>query len=97
MPLRELQELMRVRYSQPGLSRLVQRLERERLVARVTDADDRRATIVRLTPTGRVRFRRAHDVYTAALEEHLGRHLVSGPVAALTEQLERLGARVGGG
>jgi DNA-binding MarR family transcriptional regulator len=97
MPLRELQELMRVRYSQPGLSRLVQRLERERLVARVTDADDRRATIVRLTPTGRVRFRRAHDVYTAALEEHLGRHLVSGPVAALTEQLEGLGARVGGG
>jgi DNA-binding MarR family transcriptional regulator len=97
MPLRELQELMRVRYSQPGLSRLVQRLERERLVARMIDTDDRRATIVRLTPTGRVRFRRAHDVYTAALDEHLGRYLASGPVVALTEQLERLGARVGGG
>jgi DNA-binding MarR family transcriptional regulator len=30
MRLRELQELMRVRYSQPGLSRLVQRMERDK-------------------------------------------------------------------
>jgi DNA-binding MarR family transcriptional regulator len=88
---------MHVRYSQPGLSRLVQRLERERLVTRATDVDDRRAATVHLTRTGRTRFRRAHDVYTAALDEHLGRHLASGPAASLAGQLERLAARVNPG
>src|SRR3954447_13290964 len=47
MALAELQSLMRVRYSQPGVSRLVQRMEADGLVTRVPDPDDRRATTVR--------------------------------------------------
>lgn len=75
MRLRELQELMRVRYSQPGLSRLLQRMERDGLVERRVDPTDRRATIVGLTRAGRARFRRAHEIYSRALDEHLGRNV----------------------
>ena len=55
MPLAELQALMRVRYSQPGLSRLVQRMEADGLVTRTGDPHDRRATTVALTSSGRAR------------------------------------------
>ncbi len=90
--LRELADLMRVRYSQPGLSRLVQRMEAEGLVERRIDPDDRRGTVVSLTRAGRHRFRRAHEVYDAALDEQLG-HRVSGADAiSLTRTLESLAA-----
>jgi DNA-binding MarR family transcriptional regulator len=93
MRLRELAELMRVRYSQPGLSRLVQRMEADGLVERRVDPDDRRGTVVSLTRAGRARYRRAHEVYDAALDEHLGTS-ISGPTAAsLTRALEALATR----
>jgi DNA-binding MarR family transcriptional regulator len=93
MPLRALQELMRVRYSQPGLSRLAQRMEADGLVDRRVDPDDRRATVIVLTRQGRDRFRRAHDVYTDALDEHLGRYASPAEAAALARGLETLAAR----
>ena len=43
LPLRTLHELMHVRYSQPGLSRLVQRMEADGLVERSRVRDDGRA------------------------------------------------------
>jgi DNA-binding MarR family transcriptional regulator len=39
--------------SQPSMTELVGRLERENLVARFTDPRDRRATLVDITPSGR--------------------------------------------
>src|SRR6478735_564644 len=53
MRLRALAELMHVRYSQPGLSRLVQRMEADGLAERRVDPDDRRGTVVSLTRAGR--------------------------------------------
>jgi len=91
--LRELGELMRVRYSQPGLSRLVQRMEADGLVRRDIDSHDRRGTVVVLTRAGRTRFRRAHEVYDAALDEHLGGNLPATAAASLTRALEDLAAR----
>jgi DNA-binding MarR family transcriptional regulator len=88
--LRDLQELMRVRYSQPGLSRLVQRMESDGIVRRVVDPDDRRASFVTLTRRGRTRFDRAHNVYVAALDEHLGRNLSAGAARDLAGALESL-------
>jgi DNA-binding MarR family transcriptional regulator len=73
-----LSELMHPRYSQPGLSRLVQRMEADGLVERRTDPDDGRATVLQMTRAGRARFVRADVVYTDAVREHFGRHL---PVA----------------
>jgi DNA-binding MarR family transcriptional regulator len=88
MRLRELQALMRVRYSQPGLSRLVQRMERDGVVERRVDPDDGRATFVALTRTGRSRFRRAHEIYAAALDEHLGRNVTPAAAAELARALD---------
>src|SRR3954465_2560794 len=77
MRLGELQELMHPRYSQPGLSRLVQRMEADGLVERSPDPDDGRASLLVLTRAGRTRFDRADTVYKAALREHFGRHLTA--------------------
>jgi DNA-binding MarR family transcriptional regulator len=75
-----LQELMHPRYSQPGLSRLVQRMEADGLVERRADPDDGRAAVLVMTRAGRARFTKADTVYTSALRAHFGRHL-SGPQA----------------
>lgn len=62
-----LHALMRVRYSQPGLSRLVLRMDDDGLVVRRPDPDDGRATVVALTRAGRTRFARARRVYEGAV------------------------------
>jgi len=85
--LSELHDLMHPRYSQPGLSRLVQRMEADGLVARRTDPGDGRATVLVMTRAGRARFNRADAVYTEALREHFGRHLSSAQAAALEAAL----------
>jgi DNA-binding MarR family transcriptional regulator len=93
MRIGDLHALLRVRYSQPGLSRLVQRMERDGIVERRIDPDDRRGTVVSLTRAGRTRFRGAHDVETAALDEHLGRNLSDTTLASLTRVLEGVAAQ----
>jgi DNA-binding MarR family transcriptional regulator len=75
MRLRDLQARMRVRYSQPGLSRLVQRMEADGVVDRRPDPADGRATVLALTAAGRRRLRAADAVYRAALVEHFARHV----------------------
>lgn len=90
MPLGALHGLMRARYSQPGLSRLVQRMEADGLLERAVDPNDRRATVVSLTRAGRLRFRTAHTVYETSLDDHLGRLLEPAESRTLTGALERL-------
>ena len=92
MRLSELQTLMRVRYSQPGLSRLVQRMEADGLVDRIGDPRDRRAITVRLTRAGRTRTRTARAVYDRALEHHLGAHVGAQDARALADLLDRIAA-----
>ncbi len=93
IPLAELQQLMYPRYSQPGLSRLVQRMEADGLVERRIDADDKRATTVRLTRSGGSRFQRADAVYRAAVDEHFLAHLNPRERETLTSQLQHILAR----
>ena len=88
MRLTELHELMHPRYSQPGLSRLVQRMEADGLVTRRPDPDDGRATLIVTTRAGRARFSRAESVYDAALREHFGRHLSVAEARRLMAALE---------
>ena len=71
----ELQRAMHPRYSQPGFSRLVQRMEADGLVERRPDPADRRATIVVTTRTGRRQFTAANAVYVDALRASFGRYL----------------------
>jgi DNA-binding MarR family transcriptional regulator len=60
-------------FSPSGLTRLVERLEREGLVARIKSADDGPGAYATLTPRGRQRLRRA----TVNHLEGIRRHFVS--------------------
>lgn len=93
IPLAELQQLMYPRYSQPGLSRLVQRMEADGLVERRIDPADKRATTIRLTRTGRTRFQRADVVYRAAVDEHFLAHVNTDERTVLATQLQQILAR----
>ena len=90
MSMSELQALMHPRYSQPGFSRLVQRMEADGLVERRPDPEDRRATIVVETRAGRKQFRDANDVYGNVLQRAFGRHLRPEDHARLIEILDRV-------
>lgn len=93
MAMSELQRAMHPRYSQPGFSRLVQRMEADGLVERRPDPDDRRATFVIMTRAGRAQFRAANAVYEATLREHFGRHLNTTDHTRLTTILNRVTTR----
>jgi DNA-binding MarR family transcriptional regulator len=90
MPMGELQRAMHPRYSQPGFSRLVQRMEQDGLVERRTDAKDRRATVIVTTRTGRAQFRAANAVYVEALQASFGRHLAPADHARIAAILGRV-------
>jgi DNA-binding MarR family transcriptional regulator len=98
MRMGDLHELMHPRYSQPGMSRLVQRMEADGLVERRADPDDGRAAVLVLTRAGRARFSRADKVYVAALREHFGRHLSTAQARAIEATLAPVirGRAVGG-
>ena len=85
--LSALHDLMHPRYSQPGLSRLVQRMEADGLIERRPDPDDGRASLLVMTRAGRARFNRADAVYAGALREHFGRHLSAPQARALEAAL----------
>lgn len=57
----------------PSLARLLEALERDRLVERVEDPLDRRSKLVRIAEAGRAIHAQVHDLATA-----LGRRLLSG-------------------
>ena len=88
--LSDLQHLLHPRYSQPGLSRLVQRMEADGLVERRPDPADGRATILVSTRAGRRAYARANAVYSAAVHEHFGRHLNADDDARLAAALNQV-------
>jgi DNA-binding MarR family transcriptional regulator len=97
VPLTALQRLMHPRFSQPGLSRLVQRMETAGLVERRPDPQDGRATTVVMTRAGRAGYRRANETYMRALHEHFGAFVTPGERTRLTTELERVATRLASG
>jgi DNA-binding MarR family transcriptional regulator len=95
LPMGELQRSMYPRYSQPGFSRLVQRMEADGFVERRVDRTDRRATIIATTRAGRRQFRRANSIYIATLRTSFGRHLRTSEHARLAAMLGRVTTRRG--
>lgn len=61
--------------SRSGVTRLVDRMEREGLVLRQPCPSDRRGLEAVLTPAGRTALKRALPVHLAGVEEHFLRHL----------------------
>ena len=88
-----LQQLMYPRYSQPGFSRLVQRMEADGLVERRPDPRDGRAVILVSTRAGRRAHDRANGVYAASVHEYFGRHMGRKEGARLAEVLNRVRER----
>jgi DNA-binding MarR family transcriptional regulator len=73
----------------PTMTRLADGLERDGYVNRLPDPQDRRAVVVRATPTGIRVLRRAKAQRVAALASHLG-ELSARELAALAEGVEVL-------
>jgi DNA-binding MarR family transcriptional regulator len=76
--------------TQPGMSRLVARLEARGLVQRVDDLDDGRACLIRLTPAGVDVQRRIGRVHARHVAEAMTRHLDRRELEQLLELSGRL-------
>ena len=89
MRFAELRSRMRVRYSQPGLTRMLQRMESDELIERRPDTTDGRGTLLVITRRGRARYNKATTVYRVALGDHFARHMSSEDARTITEVLGR--------
>jgi DNA-binding MarR family transcriptional regulator len=76
--------------SKSGLTRLIDRMEREGLVRRTTFDEDRRGTLAVLTPKGRRSLDRAHPVFVDAIQEHFARHLTEADAQELRRILRKV-------
>ena len=76
--------------STSGLTALVDRLERQGLVQRNPDPQDRRATRITLTDDGLERARQAAHVHVASIERHFASRLTESDATTLAETLERI-------
>jgi DNA-binding MarR family transcriptional regulator len=95
-----MQDLARdVLFSRSGLTRLVDRMEQARLVARAPCPDDRRGTFAVLTADGRRTLRRAAPVHLRGIARHFTAHLSAQERRTLTTALAKVAraSRDGGG
>ena len=79
-----------VLFSRSGLTRLVDRMEKDGLVRREPCPDDARGTFAVLTAAGRRMLRRAAPVHLRGIEEHFLRHLSDAEVRALGSALQKV-------
>ena len=73
----------RVVLSASGVTHLVTRLERDGLVQRIVDPNDRRSFFAALTPTGRQRLRDSRPTHNGVIREHLTNRLTAGQLRTL--------------
>ena len=80
----------RRRLSRSGVTRLIDRLERDGLVDRRVCGDDRRGNVVSLIPAGRKTFARAGRIHLDGIERYVG----SKPTASEMADLRRILSKV---
>jgi DNA-binding MarR family transcriptional regulator len=80
----------RMLFRQYGVSRLVDRLEREKLVRRERCDDDGRACWVAISDKGLDLRQRMWPLYAAAIQHHLGERLSEQEAARIAESLRKL-------
>jgi MarR family transcriptional regulator, 2-MHQ and catechol-resistance regulon repressor len=73
-----------------SITTAVDRLERRGLVERRSDAEDRRARVVHLTPSGRAEIQKLFEQHRKDIEQAVS-PLTEGEIASLTSALRRLG------
>jgi DNA-binding MarR family transcriptional regulator len=76
--------------SRERVSRVVGELEREGLVERQANPDDRRSAFAAITSEGRRRLRAAAPVYLAAVEEHFLSYLSDREAKVIATALGRV-------
>lgn len=77
-----------------GVTRLIDRLERDGIVERRSCATDGRGRVVGLTPAGQEVFRQAGRLHLRGLDHHIGSHLTVDEMAELRRLATKLGAGV---
>ena len=80
----------RILYSKSGLTRVVDRLERDGYVKRVRPVNDRRSIFVVLTDDGRSAMEHARLHHRHSIEEHFARHLTDADIKALNRAFAKL-------
>ena len=80
----------RLLLSRSGITRLVDRLQRQGLVQREPCEDDGRGFYAVLTPTGREKLRAARPDHLDGVRRHFISHLSTGELDALAHVWERL-------
>jgi DNA-binding MarR family transcriptional regulator len=78
--------------SRSGVTRLVDRLEREGLLRRERTLEDRRGAYAVLTDEGQQALERARPVYARGIVEYFARHLSNSEVRTITSALARIDA-----
>ena len=76
--------------SREQISRVVGELEREGLVERLPNPDDKRSSFAAVTPAGRKRLRTAAPSYLAAIEEHFAAHLTQSEAETVARALGKV-------
>jgi len=83
----------RVLLSKYNISRLLDRLEQEKLVRRQTCKEDRRGANVAITAQGRTMMKKMWPVYERGIEQYFARHMSTQETAQLAELMARLIAK----
>ncbi|MGP4021232.1 MarR family winged helix-turn-helix transcriptional regulator [Saccharopolyspora sp. 5N708] len=82
-----------VAMSLSGLSRVVDRLERRELIARVRDESDGRGQVARLSKAGMDRLRKAYPSHLGSVRRHVVDHLAGLDLTALAAAFRKIGER----
>src|SRR5271165_7361081 len=80
----------RAQLSRSGLTRLVDRLEREELLERCSCEHDARGSYACLTPTGRQRLIEARGTHQAVVREHFLSRFSESELSLMAEMWERI-------
>ena len=88
--LRQFEIGVAVLLSKHNVSRLLDRLEKEKLLERCVCEEDGRGARVQITRAGRELLRRMWPVYGAAIAEHFSQHYNKAELKQLAEMLGRL-------
>lgn len=83
----------RILISRSATTRFIERMERAGLVCRETAAEDRRGTLVCLTPEGLATLRRTAPNHIAAVQAYFGDRLTESEANHLLGLLEKLPVR----
>jgi DNA-binding MarR family transcriptional regulator len=90
IPMNELAE--RILYSKSGFTRVIDRMEEERLVRRTRPEHDRRTILVVPTDKGTETMDEARRHHRDGIQRHFSQHLTNADIRALTRALEKISA-----